>query len=261
MFWRQKQNTRLECDELKRRRRVGLRDIHLINSDVMFSLYLIGILAVHFANKDKIENVEDAYRMSMLQQGMVFHSLQQPELCSYHTQHSYHVRSRWDDEAFKLTLTGLIARHAILRTVFSLRTARPLQMVLKAGAPDYTVTDLRAFTDSVKQVQLSEWLAAEKEQPIDLEGLPWRLAVHILRDDEFVFGMTFHHAILDGWSNATLVNELLSSYTQALTSGTLPVLDVPPAYTHYIALEQKALAAPANQHYWRDKFAGARLAW
>ena len=71
----------------------------------------------------------------------------------------------------------------------------------------------------------------------------------------------FHHAVLDGWSVANLIRELLQDYLFRLG------LDVPPIDTEvhsatmlaeHVRLEREALEDPAAQEFWRSALAGSR---
>jgi len=41
---------------------------------------------------------------------------------------------------------------------------------------------------------------------------PMRMFVHRLKEDEFQCSFSFHHAIMDGWSEASLITELVQEY-------------------------------------------------
>ena len=61
---------------------------------------------------------------------------------------------------------------------------------------------------------------AEKGRPFDWTTAPLlRLQVHRLSADRFQFTLSFHHAILDGWSVATLLAELFGSTRRRMGLG------------------------------------------
>lgn len=199
--------------------------------------------------------------MSMLQQGMIFHSLQRPRLSVYHDVLVYRFNFAWEESLFRQALNHLVGKHAILRTIFRLDEARPLQLVIKAKEAPFELVDIRDQDETACDLSLSRWIETEKQRGIDLSSNPWRVCIHWLSDNEFAFGMSFHHALWDGWSNASFVSELLTCYQQLQRSGEIEVGQIPPSYKHFIALEQKALDATSFQDYWQDRFAGARLPW
>ena len=74
-------------------------------------------------------NVEDAYPLSPMQEGMLFHSLYSPEAGLYVTQVACTLEEI-DDEAFARAWQRVLDRHPALRTAFVWKSAaRPLQVV------------------------------------------------------------------------------------------------------------------------------------
>jgi hypothetical protein len=67
------------------------------------------------------------------------------------------------------------------------------------------------------------------------------------------FRHQLHDAILDGWSTALMVVEILQQYA-ALLVGSAPIAPPPPiAYRDYVALERQAIESQACQQYWSAK--------
>ena len=75
----------------------------------------------------------------------------------------------------------------------------------------------------------------------------------------------FHHAVLDGWSVANLIRELVQDYLFRLG------IDVPPIDTEvhsatmlaeHVRLERATLEDPAAQEFWRTRWPDrARRRW
>ena len=110
----------------------------------------------------------------------------------------------------------------------------------------------RGLDAEAQERAIAQWIDAEKHRAFELEraGL---LRVHVHRRSHETFNLTlsFHHAILDGWSVASLLTELLTHYARRLdgqdsASEVLAVAPASaPAYRDYIALERRAAAAAA----------------
>ncbi|MBD8529925.1 MULTISPECIES: non-ribosomal peptide synthetase [unclassified Massilia] len=207
--------------------------------------------------------VVDAYPLSQLQQGMWFHSLQHPESSVYHCVITFAVAARWDAQLFRQALDAVVARHPVLRTEFLLAGARPLQFVTAARSPALEVRDLRDLrTEPGRDAEaaIAGWVREEQARGLQLDD-PWRIAILLLDEERLQFGLSFHHALWDGWSDAALVAELFGHY-KALLQGAAPEqAPPPPPYSAYIALEQEALASPVHGEYWRSTLAGARQPW
>src|SRR5437588_10732931 len=65
-----------------------------------------------------LENLEDIYQLSPMQQGILFHALYAPESGAYFEQSLFTIRGNLDPKAFSRAWQGVIDRHSILRTSF-----------------------------------------------------------------------------------------------------------------------------------------------
>ena len=69
----------------------------------------------------------------------------------------------------------------------------------------------------------------------------------------FALTLSFHHAILDGWSVASLVTDLLRRYPARLDGTTLPAVRPAARYRDFVAGERAALAAPRTSRSGRSR--------
>src|SRR5271154_1462461 len=89
------------------------------------------------------EGYEDAYPMSALQAGMVFHTQLEQFNGIYHDILAEHVKCRWDRRCFEQALGVCIAENPLLRTGFRLEGERALQVVHRRGGLALGGGDLR----------------------------------------------------------------------------------------------------------------------
>ncbi|MCI0536210.1 MAG: amino acid adenylation domain-containing protein [Verrucomicrobiales bacterium] len=162
--------------------------------------------------------VEDAYPLSKLQHGMVFHSDYDPQSAIFHDVFSYRLKLPYDETKLKKSVARLVERHNIYRTSFDLHTfSEPLQLVHQNVEVPFSVEDLRG-QDALEQKQsLICWVEREKRRRFDWDAAPlMRLHVQLYGDDTFQFIVSFHHAIMDGWSLAVMLTELFQEYGRLL---------------------------------------------
>ncbi|WP_349368672.1 amino acid adenylation domain-containing protein [Salinarimonas sp.] len=203
--------------------------------------------------------VEDAYPLSDLQLGMIYHTEYQRGSGVYHDVFSYRLRLRYDEAALRASLERIAARHSLLRTSFHLAGfSEPLQLVAPRIEPELACADLRELPPARQEDAVRRWRDAERLATFELTkpGL-WRVAVHRLGDETFVFSLSFHHAIADGWSAAVLLTELARVYVATLSGTTPPLPEAAPGYAIQIALERRAIARDATRRFWRDQLAEA----
>ena len=108
-----------------------------------------------------------------------------------------------------------------------------------------------ALSPAAQEEELARWTEADKRRGFDAARLPLlRFTVHRRSDEDFQLSQSFHHAILDGWSDATMLVELFRDYF-SLLAGEVAVLAAPSArMVDFVALERQALASPECRGYW-----------
>jgi amino acid adenylation domain-containing protein/FkbM family methyltransferase len=205
-------------------------------------------------------DIEDAYPLALLQAGMLFHSAADPEGTAYHNVNSLHLRAPYDEERLRQAIAGLLFRHPVLRTAFDLTSyGEPLQLVFRHPRhPDLplAIHDLRHLDEAEQERFLDQVLADERQRPFDWSRAPLvRFAVHRRGPDTFQLTWAEHHAILDGWSLASMVTELLRDYLSPGQARTDPVPAV--AFRDFIAQERRALGEESLRRFWSDRLAEA----
>lgn len=166
------------------------------------------------------DDITDAYPLTRLQSGMLFHSLLEKDTPTYHDISTIRISGRFDESALREVLAGVIERNDILRSSIDLGSfSTPMQLVHAAVPTPLTVEDLRGLTGAEQLRRSEEWTAAEKSAAFDLSAAPLlRLHVQVLADDAFQLGLSFHHAILDGWSLSLVTSQLLTGYDARLAA-------------------------------------------
>lgn len=206
------------------------------------------------------EHIEDAYPLSQVQAGMVFYNRYDTASSLYHVVFCASMRLPFDAAAMRGALDELALRHEVLRTSYDFdRYSEPLQLVHRSASVPLVVDDLRGLAEAEREAAFDRWCGQEARSPFDIHVPPLlRVFVHRMTDEEFRFTLSFNHAVLDGWSDASLVTEFMQRYQARLDERTLPAVPLPIKYRDYIALEQQAIASEATQHFWRDMLAGYR---
>ena len=202
------------------------------------------------------DSVEDAYPMTALQTGMVYHSELAPAAAQYHIVLSYTLRAPMDPALFREAIETVVNAHAVLRTGFDLgHRLAPMQVVHRSVEIPLRYENIEHLDAAEQAAHLEELLRDESSRPIDLSAAPlYRFVVVVLSPDSFHLAFTHHHAILDGWSVNLFFEELASRYLDLLEGGTARPIPAPRSgFADYVALERRALDDPDNQEYWRER--------
>ena len=202
--------------------------------------------------------IADAYPLSGMQAGMVFHAAQDPDAAIYQVIDSFRLRGAFDPAAFEAALARVVLRHETLRTRFDLVSwSEPLAIVSTAASAEVAVRDLRHLPPGDRGRVFADWLGCERRAVFKAESALVRFTVHWLENDLFEVTITHHHAILDGWSLNSLVRELLHAYAATLAGRPLPALAAPqPGYGAFIRAEREAVAATASRAFWATTLDG-----
>ncbi|ATQ77348.1 non-ribosomal peptide synthetase [Massilia violaceinigra] len=208
-------------------------------------------------------DVEDAYELTCLQLGMVFHNQMSADGSVYHDVFSHHLRIEgWNAEVFQQALDTVVARHPVLRTSFDLRTySVALQLVHRGARIAVDISDISAFDAARQEHLISDFLRQERGNGFAPGEAPmFRIFIHQRGHDSFQLTLSFHHAILDGWSVASFVTELFQVY-QALRAGER--IDAPAlacSFRQAVAAEQVILASSSATAFWTGYLAGHTVA-
>ncbi|HKH44467.1 MAG TPA: amino acid adenylation domain-containing protein, partial [Thermoanaerobaculia bacterium] len=195
-------------------------------------------------------DLEDAFPLSSLQSGFVFHSGLGRDWLVY--LNSLHLRASFDAGSLREAVAGLLRRHPMLRTSFALAGfSEPLQLVHRRAPVPLEIEDLRDLPGEEREARITAWTDAELARPFDWARAPLiRFYVHRRTDD--TFQLTMSEPFLDGWSVATCLTELLETYLERVEPARPSV-----SYRDFVALERAALASPEARAWWERTLAGA----
>ncbi|HYO16637.1 MAG TPA: non-ribosomal peptide synthase/polyketide synthase [Thermoanaerobaculia bacterium] len=195
----------------------------------------------------------------------------QPGTSTYNMPAALRVRGKLDVAAFRAALTEIVRRHEALRTTFTERAGRPVQVV--AATPDpracsLPIIDLSALPRAQAREPEARRLAeSEARQPFDLAGGPL-LRTALLRLEveaaapEHVLLLTLHHIVSDGWSMGILLREVTALYSAFAQGRPSPLPELPLQYPDFALWQHRWLAGEvlrAQLDHWREKLAGAPL--
>ena len=158
--------------------------------------------------------VEDAGPLSPAQQGILFHALEAAGSGVYVGQMRCLLEGPLRTPVLERAWERLVARHAVLRTAFAWEDAgEPLQVVLAEVAAPLEEHDLRGLPPAEQDRRIDARSREDRGRPFDLSRPPL-MRLSLFRLDEEVYRLVWstHHLLLDGWSKALVIGELLALY-------------------------------------------------
>src|SRR6266849_4532473 len=204
----------------------------------------------------KLETIADAYPLSPMQQGMLFHHLSARQPGVDIEQILCILREAIDTAAFERAWQRAVERHAILRTGFRWEDGDgPQQVVHGEVLLHFENKDWRGLAQHDQKDRFEACLQAERAGGFDLNVPPlMRLVLCRNGEAEYRLIWTFHHLLLDGRAVAALLNEVFAIY-EALASGGDLELPPPCPYRDYITWLQNQDLSQAEQ-CWRENLKG-----
>ncbi|PSB54682.1 non-ribosomal peptide synthetase, partial [Chamaesiphon polymorphus] len=203
---------------------------------------------------DNWSAVADIYPLSPMQQGMLFHSVADPDSGVYVELLHCTLHGVVDLPVFQQVWQQAIDRHDIFRTGFVWGDlARPLQVVRHQVPLSFTYHDWR--NKQSQQAQLAELIERERLQGFDL-SCPPLLRLHLIQlaTDRYELVWVHHHLLLDGWSLPIVFKELFADYHASISGQPAPQVAVSP-YRNYIAWLQTQDRSAA-QAFWQEQLQG-----
>jgi amino acid adenylation domain-containing protein/non-ribosomal peptide synthase protein (TIGR01720 family) len=208
--------------------------------------------------------VEDLYRLSSTQAGILFHGLYGDDPSLYVTSFGCTLPGL-DAAAFTAAWQETVDRHAVLRTAFVWEgLPHPVQLVTERVTVPWRREDWRGLGAAE---ELARWEEALRTAPLGIRDVGraplLRLALFQVGEDAYRFLFVHHHLILDGWSLPLLLQEVFAAYAGDRRGGQgrqerqgRPARQaLPRPFRDYIAwLQEQDLAAAES--FWRRSLEG-----
>ena len=200
-----------------------------------------------------VQDIDDIYELSSMQQGIFFHALEDPGSVIYRLRLVYLLRGALDVPAFERAWQHVVDRHSILRTSFHWEGLnKPLQVVHRNIKLTLQQEDWRAVAPAEQEKRLEAYIDAEGYCSLEFDKAPlMRLILIRQREDTYYLLWTVHHLLLDGWSRPLILQEVWTCY-QAFRQGRAPLLHQPRPYRDYILWLQQQDHASAEK-FWRKE--------
>jgi len=201
------------------------------------------------------KNISAIYRLSGLQQGMLFHGLYGEGAEAYIEQFGCDLLNV-DLEILNQSWDHVIKSHSILRTSFNYDAFKvPVQCVHQSVKLPVEVMDFRGMGDAEQSAAVTAYEKADTAKGFDFNVAPlMRLGLLRLTEERYRMIWTSHHILFDGWSLPVLMGEFLNAYEQ-LKSGKVLVPGEEDRFEDYIRYIDR-VDKVQEENYWRNYLNG-----
>lgn len=193
--------------------------------------------------------------LAPLQEGLLYHASSGGDgLDVYSMQSTYAFAAGTDPEVLHRACSALLERHDALRAGFSTALMdRPVQFIPASVSTPWRMVDCSHLPAADATARLETEQVAERQKRFDMDVPPLiRFVAVDLGEQGMHLIVTNHHIIIDGWSDALLVVELLRHMAAGGRDTSLPPA---PSFGGYIARLQKR-DATEDSRVWRRALSG-----
>ncbi|WP_018753416.1 non-ribosomal peptide synthetase [Paenibacillus sanguinis] len=159
------------------------------------------------------KNVQDIIALTPMQEGMLFHYLENPQSDRYFEQLCLHLAGGVNEEWVNSAWNEVVRVNEMLRTTFRWeKVEQPIQIILKDRKFEVTVVE----SDDLEAVK-----HLDRKHKFDLNEIPFRVMLVRLPDEKYALLISNHHILFDGWSTGILIREFLDAYYRLSNGFTL----------------------------------------
>ncbi|MEZ5039492.1 MAG: condensation domain-containing protein [Saprospiraceae bacterium] len=203
-------------------------------------------------SKPKIEAI---YPLSFMQQALLLHALYEKV-----DQGFLHVRCTLKGALDQILLQeawhDTLQRHSALRTSIHWENIeKPMQVVHPSAQLPWAFHDWQSFSVKEQEKKLATFKKNDQAEGISLSTVPVsRINLFQIASDEFILLWSCHHILLDGWSAAVILKDVLHFY-EARSKKEAPKLDALPSYRTYLSAMQRQDLSEAKA-FWQSALEG-----
>ncbi len=196
-------------------------------------------------------SVEDAFPATKLQLGSIYESLlhrASSGVCTI----TREVLLPLDCDRLRDAIDFVFDRHPNLRSSFNLADYyEPLQIIHRIVPLECSFDDWSAMDAEEKQSRLDA-IRIVLSRSMDPEVAPL-LRFHASKTgvNSFLLSYSYHHAVLDGWSEAVLAKELLVYY-RGMLNNEIPEFAKPAPFSAFVQMERSAVKSSASLAFFQD---------
>ena len=168
-----------------------------------------------------------------------------------------HYEGALEISVFERAINEIIRRHEILRSIFTVKDGKPIQVIMADLQLKITVINLDHHPQPQRE-KLARTISTQKaREPFILNQGPLiRTTLFKLDQDTHVFLLTMHHIICDQWSIDLFLQELAILYKSFIQQKPSPLTELPIQYANFAYWQKKCMQGTIFDQqftYWESK--------
>ncbi|MDQ2869303.1 MAG: amino acid adenylation domain-containing protein [Acidobacteriota bacterium] len=198
---------------------------------------------------------------SFAQQRLWFLDQLEPGSAVYNISRVARIHARLDVALFERTLGEIVRRHETLRTTFGAEGGEPFQRISSEETVSFAYRDLSGVEADRRSRETRIHVQEDTRKPFDLaKGPLFRTTLLKLSEAEYLFLLSIHHIVSDGWSLGILFGEVAEVYDAFSRGESSPLPPLEIQYADYAVWQREWMQGDRLEQeirYWRQQLAGA----
>ncbi len=198
--------------------------------------------------------------LSFSQQRLWFLDQLAPNNAFYNMLYAFKLQGVLDVGVFERILNEVVRRHEVLRTNFVSVDGQPIQTIAETRRVTLPIVDLQHFPLAERTAETQRLTLEEAKKPFNLaEDALIRTTLLRLGEEEYMFLLTLHHIISDGWSEGVLIKEISTLYEAFLQGKPSPLPELPIQYADFTQWQREWLQGDVRSRlltYWKRRLDG-----
>lgn len=201
-----------------------------------------------------MENIESISKLSPVQEGMLFHSIYEPNKNYYIVQKSLDFEGSLNVNALKESIILVHEKYGLLRSTFEWEGLSE-SLIITHKKTNINWKEYFFNKDLKKQSEVEEFMKKDFSEIFDLsKEPPLRWSLLLLNENKYKLVFTHHHIILDGWSLDLLFKEIMMNYNKIKNGLKVEVIKEVPFVNYVDWLNQKNMIE--DELFWKKHLKG-----
>ena len=204
---------------------------------------------------------QDFYPTTPSQQRIWFLSQFEDDNQAYHISGAVALEGEINIENFTRAFYYVINRHEVLWSYFKNNDEGILEHSIAEGSERNLNLLVKDFSKAKSpDLSIRKYIKEEEDKGFNLSVYPlFRSSLLKKNDTNFVFFLSIHHIISDGWSLEILTSEIIEAYAQLQSSGVLSLPELTlqfKDYTVWLSENKRQSIENQSKQYWLNVFKG-----
>ena len=204
---------------------------------------------------------EGALPLSFAQQRLWFLDQLEPNSALYNVPLAIQMSGLLRIDLLQRALDEIVRRHEVLRTTFTVKEDRAVQVIAPEFKVQIPLVDLSKLATEHQELEVRRLAIDGARRPFNLETGPlFRASLLHLDVNDYVLLLNTHHIASDGWSIWQFIKELKALYEAFLEDRPSPLPELAIQYADFAVWQRHWMDSGVMEQqlsYWRQQLAGA----